>query len=396
MQTRSRQRVFKLVAVAIVLVAVELIARVVIAIAPGDPIYSASEILRIQTRGLEAMIADDPSAGTRFDGELGWTVRAGFDSEMEKINAQGLRSLHTYSSSAADGVLRVAAYGDSFVFGSEVDDEAVWSHRIEVAHPDLEILNYGVPGFGLDQAFLRYERERGTLNADVVLIGMTPVTLHRLVNVCSSFFAQSDFSVKPRFEVKSDGTLELIPNPIPTLDAAREYLAAPEHITALGEHDDFYEPLVFENPFYELSGAARLGISVYHRIDRRFLDPDRPIAGWRGTTRYNVDGAPFKILTRLTERWVEEVRASGKQPLVVVFTDYFALSRELQHGRTRYAAYVEFLEARGYPHLDLADAFMAARGDAPIEPWFMPGFHYSPEGNAIAAEAIATRLEQYR
>ncbi len=393
---RSRQRLLQLTALLIIVVVIEVLARVIIAVAPGDPIYSTQEILRIQTKGLEAMIADDPGAGTRFDGELGWTVRREFSSDMETINAQGHRSLHTYSSTVGDGVLRVAAYGDSFVFGSEVNDQNVWSHLLERDHPNIELLNYGVPGYGLDQAYLRYRRTRDRLGAQVVLIGMTPVTLERLVNVCSSFYAQSDFSVKPRFVVGADGALELIDNPIESFDDAKQYLAHPQRIVALGEHDYFYDPLVFENPLYDLSGAVRLATSLYHRIDLRFLDGDRPNVGFRGTTRFNVDSAPYHILTKLTERWVEEVRANGKTPLVVVFTDYFALQRQDAHGQNRYAPYVEFLEEKGYDFLDLADAFAAARGDQPIEAWFMSGFHYSPAGNVVAAKAIAERLETYR
>lgn len=396
MPSRARQRLFKLTAFLIALVIIEVLARLIIAVAPGDPIYSTTEILRIQTHGLEAMIADDPSAGTRFDGELGWTVRSDFTSEMETINAQGLRSLRAYSSTAAEGVLRVAAYGDSFVFGSEVNDEDVWSRVIERDHPDIELLNYGVPGYGLDQAYLRYARHEGRLDAEIVLIGMTPVTPERLVNVCSSFYAQSDFSVKPRFVLGAGGELVLIDNPIVSLDDAKQYVTHPERILALGQHDYFYDPLVFENPLYDLSGAVRLVTSVYHRIDLRFLDGDRPNVGFRGTTRYNVDSTSFQILTKLTERWIEEIRADGKTPLVVVFTDYFALQREQAHGQTRYAPYVEFLAAKGYDYLDLADAFAAAPRDEPIEAWFMPGFHYSPSGNVVVAKAIAARLEKYR
>lgn len=52
---------------------------------------------------------------------------------------------------------RIAIVGDSFTFKLEVPYEKTWGHQFEIAlGPGWQVLNFGVDGYGLDQAFLRY------------------------------------------------------------------------------------------------------------------------------------------------------------------------------------------------------------------------------------------------
>ena len=78
-------------------------------------------------------------------------------------------------------------FGDSFVYGNEVSDDDAWCAVLEASSDALEVLNYGVGGYGLDQAFLRFQREGMALHPDVVLIGFTPDDLGRVVNVYRRF-----------------------------------------------------------------------------------------------------------------------------------------------------------------------------------------------------------------
>jgi hypothetical protein len=50
----------------------------------------------------------------------------------------------------------VDAFGDSFTFGSGVAQDAVLTEVAEDVLDDVEILNMGVPGYGLDQILLSF------------------------------------------------------------------------------------------------------------------------------------------------------------------------------------------------------------------------------------------------
>jgi lysophospholipase L1-like esterase len=55
---------------------------------------------------------------------------------------------------------RIAVVGDSFTFGLEVRYEDTWPYQLERAlGPEFRVLNLGVDGYGVDQAFLRYRRD---------------------------------------------------------------------------------------------------------------------------------------------------------------------------------------------------------------------------------------------
>src|SRR5262249_42937310 len=121
-----------------------------------------------------------------LDPGLGWRPRPNHCSPEHQINSQGLRSTRDYAPTPAPGVLRVAAFGDSLVYGACVTNVDSWPAILEQTFPDIEVLNYGVLGYGLDQAYLRYQAEGHCLAPEVVLLGCTR-TIGRCVNVYTPF-----------------------------------------------------------------------------------------------------------------------------------------------------------------------------------------------------------------
>jgi len=76
---------------------------------------------------------------------------------------------------------------------------ALSSRHLEARTDALNVLNYGIGGYGFDQAFLRFQREGIALRPDVVLIGFAPDDLGRLVNVYRRFISSRELPLaKPR------------------------------------------------------------------------------------------------------------------------------------------------------------------------------------------------------
>jgi hypothetical protein len=144
-----------------------------------------------------------------LDSALGWRYRAGFRKGGDAISAQGLRADRVYAARPAAGVVRVAAFGDSYVYGNEVGNDDSWPTQLERSAPDVEVLNYGVGGYGVDQAYLRYLAEGRALAPQVVIIGFAPVDLPRLVNRYRRFLDDRELALaKPRFVLRG-GALAL-------------------------------------------------------------------------------------------------------------------------------------------------------------------------------------------
>jgi hypothetical protein len=103
----------------------------------------------------------------------GWALRPGAryvgrGGETISVNARGYRGpLHADAPPA--GVTRVLMLGDSVTFGSGVSDAETFTSLLD-ARPDLEALNFGVDGYGTDQALLRLQREGLAFRPHVVVL----------------------------------------------------------------------------------------------------------------------------------------------------------------------------------------------------------------------------------
>jgi hypothetical protein len=91
------------------------------------------------------------------DDRLGWTVGPGRRSRdgLYLSSEEGLRSASQgVKLSATTDRTRVALVGDSYTFGLEVSYQDTWAHRLEMdMGPDYQVLNFGVDGYGVDQAY---------------------------------------------------------------------------------------------------------------------------------------------------------------------------------------------------------------------------------------------------
>src|SRR5450755_3594219 len=107
----------------------------------------------------------DSSGSLLYDPDLGWNNRphASTPGRMQSTNSFGLRADREYTHEMRPGMFRVSMFGDSFIFGADVDLQDSPAVRLEGLLKqrgiDAEVLNFGVGGFGFDQAYLHYHRD---------------------------------------------------------------------------------------------------------------------------------------------------------------------------------------------------------------------------------------------
>ena len=133
------------------------------------------------------------------------------------VNSIGMRSTREYSAEPPREALRIAVFGDSFTEGKEVADESAWPRHLErelgEAGIRAEVMNFGVSAYGMDQAYLRWQRQGRGFAPDIVIFGLQPENLKRNVNVFRQLLnpAGMPFS-KPRF-AQMNGELRLLNSP---------------------------------------------------------------------------------------------------------------------------------------------------------------------------------------
>jgi hypothetical protein len=306
------------------------------------------------------------------DEHLGWVVgpnRRSADG-LYFSSAEGLRSPSPgVALRERAGPRRIALVGDSFTFGLEVGYTDTWGHHLEQAlGPDVQVLNFGVDGYGVDQAYLRYARDARPWRPDVVILGLINHDLFRSLAVYSfvSFPGWPFPFAKPRFVLDGE-RLSLLNVPLPS----------PSSILAA--------PSITELPFIEYDPGYQAEDWRWHVLDSSYLY--RLLVSrwrtWSGPDRRRADARVIELNRAIVRAFVNEASAAGSRPLLVYFpSDRDFRRRAEQAGWESLAQTV--LRGSGLPYTDLTPC-LATQDPAQL---FGPG-HYSSRGNAAVATCLS-------
>ena len=77
-----------------------------------------------------------------------------------RANALGARADVETLPSVPAGKHRLLVFGDSFAAGTRLRGVDTWAARLAGARPDLDVVNFGVDGYGMGQSYLLFRRVR--------------------------------------------------------------------------------------------------------------------------------------------------------------------------------------------------------------------------------------------
>ena len=337
-----------------------------------------------------------------FDPDLGWVrkpdsegIEKGVRGEIVfRIDGRGARS----DGCAHAGPPLAAAFGDSYVFGRQVEDGETWAAELGRLLGG-EVANFGVGNYGADQGLLRYEGTPLPEGVRWAILGFVPETVCRVQSYWKHYLEFGNtFAFKPRFEFGDDGKLQHVPS---AMTGAADFAALADRLDPIRRHDGFYR-----RKFRRLQFRGSYLLSLLRCPARQF---ELVAAAWRrrhggGGTEpfalvvrrnireahalYREEGAR-RLLRAILLRFADEARRRGHQPLIVVFPQLF----DLKAGEESTHAYREFFAdvGRETPLLDLTETLRGGDVDALyVEDAY--GGHLSALGNAIAARALAARM----
>lgn len=284
----------------------------------------------------------------------------------------------------------LSIYGDSFAWSDEADAEHAWGNVLaQRAH--CRVNNFGVGGYGTDQAYLRYVQHKDD-KAPVVLLTHLSENVLRNVNRFRNLLSPvTRYGLKPRFIVDASGELALVPLFTPTseadfLDMVRspgrrlphEYFApgGPSGVSALSFP-------------YTLSLARTLG-SYKVRASfagvpphAAFYEPGHPADGLR-------------VSAGIARAFQREALSRGAAPYVI----FIPLPSDFDHrkktGRWPYTTLVDELARTGVPHLDAGERLLAGlAGKSPCTLYSRcSGGHFTDDGYRIFGELVNDYLRE--
>lgn len=323
----------------------------------------------------EAPAPSDTAPYVAPDAELGWCVQPNARADLGATNAQAARGgpAEGYSPSVPAGKVRVLTFGDSFAHCDEVGDADTWQAQLQTIRPDVEAVNFGVPGYGTDQAFLRWRRESERLQSTVSLLCIWPEDICRNLNLDRFFMVPQGMpAAKPRF-VQRNGALELVGQPCVAVDGVP---ARPEAL--LQEHEAWMQPAETEWRAWYHVRFLRLVRSALAMAERR----SQRSAIYSGTDPRGND-----VTLAICRQFAEEVRARGTRPVVVLIPMRDLLAE--YPGGEQPLPLVRMLKEAGIETWDLSPEFARAPDLDRLNP---PKRHMTAAGNRVIAEALAKLL----
>lgn len=260
------------------------------------------------------------------------------------------------------------AFGDSFTYGEEVyNSEEVWT---SVASRELgcRIENYGVGGFGTDQALVLYESTK--TNTPIVILGIYSEMLRRNLAASWLFYAgQKDRALKPYFRLDHQENLEQI--------------SWPESSSSTDLRDYHRRDIYFKSYDVTFPYSWYLTKSIYYQLKTRlenkgiFFDK-------------HIDALPLQLA--LLEAFKAQAAARGSEMVLV----YFPSLSDLADNNLSYSKQLKAYQAK-HPQacvIDTGPALLEASKKS-IGVGAQSG-HFNSIGNAIVATEVAKGLKTCR
>jgi hypothetical protein len=311
-----------------------------------------------------------------YDAELGWLVADGRQSSngLYRSGRNGVRTRHVGETIERDQNKKlIALVGDSFTFGEEVSYDETWGARLErLLNDRFQVLNFGVPGYGIDQMYLRYVRDVSLWKPDIVIFGFISNDVVRSTMVYPFLmFPEWDLPFsKPRF-VQTPTGLQLINTPT----IRPEQIFSAVHITDLPflAYDVGYRGFEWERDWMYYSDFLRF---VQARFPR-----------WSRLNQGQSEGPLVALNREIVGKFLGYVKKEASRAILLYLPsssgDFSPAVGQSTLGKL-------LLEAVGEPYIDPTPCLM----EVPSSDRFVQGGHghYSARGNNAVAACVAGRI----
>ena len=328
--------------------------------------------------------------GTRSGGKPGQKRRnkkrrdkkQGSEADPGRYNDEGARINPDYAGSPPG----IAAFGDSFTKGAEVKWNQSWPYYLSELL-DAYVVNYGVGGFGPDQATLKFRaspfREP---KPRFVILGIFEENINRVVSRFWPYYEEEGRNLlgfKPRFAIGPQGP-ELLASPLAEPITDRQALAALAEEARDG--DVFWaRKVAFAFPYSYTLG--KLGLLALGKMTGKAL----PLGTYAG----DLWGAEEATATMnaVIDAFIAEADARGIEPVILFIPRVRrAILDDPTDWAPNYAGFAQALAARfGERGLIVLDVAKASFGPEKMNVQPFAG-HYSPYGNKVVADFLYDRL----
>ncbi len=338
--------------------------------------------------------------GVSYDPELGWIRVAA----VRQDGVDDSKTFYSYEPDHARKVIngagqpgRMHTFGDSFTHCDQVNDGETWQEYL-AAHLREPVRNYGVGGYSVYQAYLRMKRVNAARFMPYVLLNIYDHDHYRnLFNWWAINYGrrvECGFTCPHlRVNVAAD-----------RIEERPHLLNRPADVYKLCDRDWVIETFR-DDPLLPIALARRhpefATQQTVERVAAGFGIPLDRVAGQTPGEAIEALAAEAALCaTRHVVKLVESFVQRTNKKLMILLSNCAPYTADFLAGRPRWdQPFVDFLRGRGYPVLDMREAFAAEYATCRAEPTeylrrYYNG-HHSPAGNYFTAWAIKDAVAQW-
>jgi len=332
--------------------------------------------------------------GWTYNSELGWILK----NSVRDRGVDGSLGFYRYEKNGSRKIIdhfdvkrpRIQSYGNSFTHCDQVSDGETWQHYLS-SHFREPIENFGVGGYGVYQAFLRYKHIQKTSPAEYIILNIWSDDHFRSLDSWRSIrFGKRTFGgyTLPYVRVdRKDKKITIFPNICPD----EESLYQLRSIAFLKKH--FYNDEV-----------CLLALTTKIKLKRFTVPVSIGLAqgntgnGSQDILKNYVEDALYSS-QRIIEWFEDETKARGQKFALILSHSRQIIQNEIM-GKPRWdQSLLDYLKTKSYPVIDLRDAHSEDFKNSKLDfrqyvGQFYIG-HYAPRGNYFFANALRNPLRKW-
>jgi hypothetical protein len=322
-----------------------------------------------------------------YDQATGWLLKPNSHNDLSP-DGDGIHWSYTIDSKRARrnpyavDLVKISAYGDSFTFCDQVNDDQTWPYYLSKL-TDTRVVNWGVGGYGTDQALRRLKQNLPKYRTDIVVLGVFSENINRLMNTYRPFYGGSFGSMRLGFKpmlYNSEGKLEWLANPLAfQSNSLEDYYRAYDKAQKV----DYWYVL------NQRKAVVRFPYTLaFLQATRYYLSVGpRP-------NLYELDAAVEK-LDRILEEFQSLARQYDFMGIVLFIPTSDSVKEQLRNGTYDYGDYIASVRARNdLDRLKIVNVIERPfdREKFNLKPFML---HASPYGNKIIAEALHEAIKAH-
>jgi len=301
-------------------------------------------------------------------------------------NNLGARSTESTPPQKLPSKERILIFGDSYAQSSRVPQDETVDFFLNQLNPDVEVLNFGVDGYGMAQSYLRFQTLKNKVEFDRVILFFVPkadlerdINVHRFIGF--NWLSSHAIKIQPRY-ISKDGELTLIPSPYKNLDELVEEnrdSISNKMKNHLRKYDSFYFKFWYETiPIFDNSILVKL---LKHIIYEKRIESLKE-------NLMSPDSEALQVSKKIIDNMNQDVKNEGGQLTVVVLPtiwdiyDYWWIPEFKQKWKNM----VSYVCSEEIDCVDLMVDFKKIPTDRLDTGYDQT--HYGPETNRFIAELI--------